>query len=90
MGEQGKRAAGSGGHAGRAAATSGDLADVDLRTLRAMNDPELIDAVDRALGDPRALTDVWYVAGEVAGDEPGDGSFSAGRTAPGHGEDAPG
>ncbi|MFE6159610.1 hypothetical protein ACFQ7F_11945 [Streptomyces sp. NPDC056486] len=37
-----------------------DLAHVDLRTLRAMNDPRLAEAVDRVLGYSSELSETWY------------------------------
>ncbi|QQM47332.1 hypothetical protein [Streptomyces liliifuscus] len=41
-----------------------DLTDVDLRTLRAMDDPGLIAAVDQVLKSSREFGQVWYVGGE--------------------------
>ncbi|MFE0136631.1 hypothetical protein ACFWY6_34475 [Streptomyces sp. NPDC059037] len=37
-----------------------DLAHVDLRTLRAMDDPRLAEAVERVLGHSRDLGESWY------------------------------
>jgi FXSXX-COOH protein len=55
-----------------------DLTDVDLRTLRAMDDPVLMAAVDQLLRDPREFREVWYV-----GEDPvGGGDVSGGRTFP--------
>ncbi|ARP72271.1 hypothetical protein LK07_23725 [Streptomyces pluripotens] len=39
-----------------------DLTDVDLRTLRAMEDPDLMTAVVRVLYEAGAATEVWYVS----------------------------
>ncbi|WP_137993385.1 hypothetical protein [Streptomyces vilmorinianum] len=36
-----------------------DLAAVDLRTLRFMDDPELVAAVERVLRQPRELGESW-------------------------------
>ncbi|MEU5920241.1 hypothetical protein ACWEPZ_09580 [Streptomyces sp. NPDC004288] len=40
-----------------------DLTGVDLRTLRFMDDPALVAAVERVLGDPRELGASWFVEG---------------------------
>ncbi|MFE1551144.1 hypothetical protein [Streptomyces sp. NPDC058718] len=37
-----------------------DLNGVDLRTLRFTDDPELVAAVERVLGQPHELGDSWY------------------------------
>ncbi|MFF1693820.1 hypothetical protein ACFVXC_09390 [Streptomyces sp. NPDC058257] len=37
-----------------------DLAHVDLRTLRAMDDPRLAEAVERVLAHSRELGDSWF------------------------------
>ncbi|MFC9925454.1 FxSxx-COOH cyclophane-containing RiPP peptide [Streptomyces sp. NPDC127190] len=75
------RAAGLGEHAVRAVVPP-DLTDVDLRTLRAMDDPALLAAVAGVLADPEGLGRVWYttdtdtlVPGGVTGH-----MFSAGHT----------
>ncbi|MEV0936814.1 hypothetical protein [Streptomyces phaeochromogenes] len=63
MGEQRNRAADPGRDTGRTVVLP-DLTDVDLRTLRAMNDPGLIAAVDQVLRSSREFGQVWYVGGE--------------------------
>ncbi|MFI9745269.1 hypothetical protein [Streptomyces sp. NPDC052494] len=40
-----------------------DLTAVDLRTLRFMDDPELVAAVDRVLWHPQELGASWFVEG---------------------------
>ncbi|MER6524947.1 hypothetical protein [Streptomyces sp. NPDC001508] len=72
MGEQRNRAAGPGDEVARTALLP-DLTDVDLRTLRAMDDPELSYAVARVLRSPHELTEAWYSTGDdplLAGDGP--------------------
>ncbi len=74
MGEPMTRGAGLGEDAGEAVFPPG-LTDVDLRTLRAMDDPAVLAAVAGVLADPDGLRRVWYTTG---GD---DGIAPAG---PGH------
>ncbi|MEU6933513.1 hypothetical protein [Streptomyces sp. NPDC046385] len=45
-----------------------DLAAVDLRTLRFMDDPELVAAVERVLSRPGELGDTWQ-EGALADDD---------------------
>ncbi|MFB7451174.1 hypothetical protein ACFTWS_34745 [Streptomyces sp. NPDC057027] len=40
-----------------------DLTGVDLRTLRFMDDPALVAAVDRVLWHPQELGASWFVEG---------------------------
>lgn len=57
-----------------------DLTDVDLRTLRAMDDPAVLAAVAGVLADPDGLRRVWYTTGgddEIMPGRPGR-AFSAG------------
>ncbi|MFF0472773.1 hypothetical protein [Streptomyces sp. NPDC004284] len=44
-----------------------DLADVDLRTLRFMDDPALAAAVERVLWHPQELGDSWFEGGNGDG-----------------------
>ncbi|MFD5219386.1 hypothetical protein [Streptomyces tendae] len=76
--DQGKGTPGRGGGVGPAGALTG-LADADLRTLRAMDDPELIAAVDRVLSVPGEFQQVWNSDSEddLAPEGPGEGTFSA-------------
>ncbi|WBO63902.1 hypothetical protein [Streptomyces camelliae] len=62
MAEQRKGAAGPGEDRGLTALLSG-LTDVDLRTLRAMDDPGLMAVVGDVLYRAREFGEVWY-AGE--------------------------
>ena len=66
MGEQRNGAADPGRDAGRTVSLP-DLTDVDLRTLRAMDDPGLAAAVDQVLLNSHESRDVWFV-----GDDPGE------------------
>jgi len=61
VGEQRNRAADPGRDTGRTVVLP-DLTDVDLRTLRAMDDPGLAAAVDQVLGSSREFGEVWYVS----------------------------
>ncbi|MFE2099178.1 MULTISPECIES: hypothetical protein [unclassified Streptomyces] len=56
-----------------------DLTDVDLRALRAMDDPALMAAVGEVFADSRHGTEIWY------SDE--GGRFSAGLAEAMPGED---
>ncbi|MDA5144252.1 hypothetical protein PEM37_22320 [Streptomyces sp. AD681] len=78
MADQGKGAPGRAGGVGPTGALTG-LADADLRTLRAMDDPELIAAVDRVLSVPDEFQQVWNGEGEddLAPEDPGEDAFSA-------------
>ncbi|MGW2300253.1 hypothetical protein [Streptomyces sp. NPDC001809] len=45
-----------------------DLTGVDLRTLRLLDDPELVAAVERVLWNPQELGESWYEdSGEGSG-----------------------
>ncbi|WP_251094900.1 hypothetical protein [Streptomyces sp. Caat 7-52] len=81
------RGAGLGENAAEAVFPPG-LTDVDLRTLRAMDDPEVLAAVAGVLADPDGLRRVWYTTGGDDGIAPGRSghAFSAGpvrRSLPG-------
>ncbi|GHB20922.1 hypothetical protein GCM10010306_011890 [Streptomyces umbrinus] len=65
MGEQRNRAADPGRDTGRTVALP-DLTDVDLRTLRAMDDPGLAAAVDQVLGSSREFGEVWHTTSDPA------------------------
>ncbi len=58
--------AGQGRDAGRTPAAP-DLTDVDLRTLRVMDDPGTAEAVGRVLDRPWELAEAWWTT-----DEPGN------------------
>ncbi|PWI15612.1 hypothetical protein DI272_16615 [Streptomyces sp. Act143] len=79
MGDQRKRAAGPGAEDARGAFLP-DLTDVDLRTLRAMDDPGLIAAVGRVLRTSAAFREMWYgdTDPEVTRSGPGERTFSVG------------
>lgn len=90
MAEHRKAAAGPGEDPGRTALLTG-LTDVDLRTLRARDDPGLLAAVAEVLRAPAGPTDVWYVGEDPAQPSaapagPDDRTFPAGRGAPAEGE----
>ncbi|MEU6511729.1 hypothetical protein [Streptomyces sp. NPDC046942] len=94
MAEQRKGAAGPGEDPGPTALLFG-LTDVDLRTLRARDDPELMAAVAGILCGSREPGEVWY--GEDPSPRPpglsawpGGRMFSAGLTASVTGEDGGG
>ncbi|WP_225823289.1 hypothetical protein [Streptomyces naphthomycinicus] len=56
------------------------LTDVDLRTLRAMDDPAVLAAVAGVLADPEGLRRIWYTTGgddKIMPGRPGR-AFSAG------------
>ncbi|MEU3526113.1 hypothetical protein AB0E62_19980 [Streptomyces sp. NPDC038707] len=59
MGEFSTRGAGLGADAGGGTFPPG-LTDVDLPTLRAMDDPAVLAAVAGVLADPDGLRRVWY------------------------------
>ncbi|MGW0768801.1 hypothetical protein [Streptomyces sp. NPDC002676] len=80
MTEQRKGAAGPGEDGGRTAPPP-DLTDVDLRTLRAMDDPGLLTAVAGVLCRSREPSEVWYV-GEDFLRPPGSPVPPADRTFP--------
>ncbi|MFI2201645.1 hypothetical protein ACH47Z_12895 [Streptomyces sp. NPDC020192] len=80
MAEQRKGAAGPGADPGPTALLSG-LTDVDLRTLRAMDDPGLMAMVGDVLCRAREFREVWYVGGELPGGGTSGGG-SRGRTFP--------
>jgi hypothetical protein len=85
-------AAGPGEDAVRAALLL-DLTSVDLRTLRAMDDPELIAAVDRMLAESSGLRNVWYAnpdPDDLVSEQRTGHAFSAGRGQPVQGEDTGG
>ncbi|MEV5877555.1 hypothetical protein AB0L75_25700 [Streptomyces sp. NPDC052101] len=89
MAEQRKGAAGPGADRERTALLSG-LTDIDLRTLRAMDDPGLMTAVGDVLGRAREFGEVWYVGEEGTGKHrppPGDRTFLAQVAARDPGED---
>ncbi|WP_225101889.1 hypothetical protein [Streptomyces sp. CoH27] len=92
MAEQRKGAAGPGEDPGPTALLFG-LTDVDLRTLRAMDDPDLMAVVGDVLRGSREFGEVWYVGDEPAesgkkgGVAPGDRTFPAGVAARDPGED---
>jgi hypothetical protein len=56
-----------------------DLTDVDLRTLRAMDAPGVLAAVDRVLCEADRFKEVWYVGEDPTVDRaaPGEGTFPA-------------
>ncbi|KOV63268.1 hypothetical protein ADK64_21180 [Streptomyces sp. MMG1121] len=67
-----------------------DLTDIDLRTLRAMDDPGLMAVVGDVLCRAREFGEVWYVGEEGTGRHgtpPGDRTFPAGVAARDPGED---
>ncbi|MEU4926761.1 hypothetical protein AB0G54_09685 [Streptomyces yokosukanensis] len=92
MAEQRKGVAGPGEDRGTTALLP-DLTDVDLRTLRAMDDPVLLTVVGDVLRRSREFDEVWYVGDELPGGgdravtAPGDRTFLAGVEAPPPGED---
>lgn len=89
MAEQRKGASGPGEDRGRTALLSG-LTDVDLRTLRALDDPGLMAAVGDVLCRAREFRDVWYTGEEKGGGTPngsGHRTFPAGMAAGDTGED---
>ncbi|MBT2400249.1 FXSXX-COOH protein [Streptomyces sp. ISL-100] len=55
--------AGPGQDAGRSPAVP-DLTDLDLRTLRTMDDPGLTEAVGHVLERSRELAEAWWSDGE--------------------------
>ncbi|MBD0422395.1 hypothetical protein AB0L35_03860 [Streptomyces sp. NPDC052309] len=59
MAEQVNTVAGSGGVAGRTTLLPG-LTDVDLRTLRAMDEPALMAAVEQVFEGARGPDEIWY------------------------------
>ncbi|WP_367320863.1 hypothetical protein [Streptomyces sp. HUAS ZL42] len=63
MAERRKWADGPGEDAGRTAPLP-DLTDVDLPTLRALDDPGLMAAVDRVLEGTPDSKEIWYVGSE--------------------------
>ncbi|MFE3633807.1 hypothetical protein [Streptomyces sp. NPDC059168] len=83
MAEQWSGVAAPGRAVGRAANLS-DLTDVDLRTLRLLDDPALTAAVDRVLRDATGCQQVWH-SGEGEGEvhPPAVDMFSAGVAEPG-------
>ncbi|MGW4546960.1 hypothetical protein ACWEN4_11345 [Streptomyces violaceorubidus] len=88
MAEQGKGTAVPDRGAGRTVLPPG-LDGVDLRTLRAMDRPEVLEAVDRVLAGAAGSRQVWYSGGnEPSSSPPGPRAeprtFSAGpdETAP--------
>ncbi|MFG3015474.1 hypothetical protein ACGFZB_34555 [Streptomyces cinerochromogenes] len=88
MGEFRTRVAGPGEDVSRAVSPP-DLTDIDLRTLRALDDPAVLDAVAGVLADPEGLCRVWYTTGDddLVPGRPGR-AFSAGPARqPLHGED---
>ncbi|MEU9881353.1 hypothetical protein [Streptomyces phaeochromogenes] len=91
MGEQRNRAADPGRDTGRTVALP-DLTDVDLRTLRAMDDPGLAAAVDQVLGSSGEFGEVWYTGGDRirARKAPADHSFPVRGAEPAWGEERPG
>ncbi|MGW4568807.1 hypothetical protein ACWEN3_42865 [Streptomyces sp. NPDC004561] len=90
MGERRTGVAGLGEDAGEVAFPP-DLTDVDLRTLRAMDDPAVLAAVDAVLADSEGLRRVWYTTGsddEIVPGRPTGHMFSAGHAPRSlHGED---
>ncbi|WP_155056880.1 hypothetical protein [Streptomyces blattellae] len=89
MAEQRKRAAGPGEDAGRTAPLP-DLTDVDLRTLRAMDDPGLSAAVEQVLCGATEFREVWYGDGEGGQSSPGERderTFSVGLAGVGQAEE---
>ncbi|MEU6575377.1 hypothetical protein [Streptomyces sp. NPDC046805] len=88
MVEQRSRATGSGVYVVPTALLP-DLTDVDLRTLRAMDDPGLRAAVEQVLHDAAWFREVWYGDTEPTPSGPGGLSgrmFSAGLGERGQGE----
>jgi len=81
--EQRKGAVGPGVDAGRMMLLP-DLTDVDLRRLRAMDDPVLMAAVDQVLTDSQEFREIWY------SDEGNQRMFSAGPAEAVQGEEAQG
>jgi hypothetical protein len=81
--EQRKRRAGPGVDAGWTMPLP-DLTDVDLRTLRAMEDPGLMVAVDQVFMGSQEFKEIWY------SDEGNVRTFSAGLTASVKGEESQG
>ncbi|MGC0329552.1 hypothetical protein RKD23_002542 [Streptomyces sp. SAI-170] len=88
MPEQRERAASPGAHTVRTAPLP-DLTYVDLRALRAMDDPGLIAAVDRVLSRAREPHMIWYANPDPDGvtDRPRVRPFSAGHGDSPRGED---
>ncbi|WP_405731298.1 hypothetical protein OG885_15400 [Streptomyces sp. NBC_00028] len=84
MGELRKRTVGPGAKDARTALLL-DLTAVDLRTLRASDDPELLTAVDRVLEETSGPKEIWYV-----GSEGGRRTFPAELAGGADAEDAPG
>lgn len=80
MGEHRIRAVGLGRTTGEGLVPP-DLTDVDLRTLRALDDPELIAAVEGVLANPEELRRVWYTNpdDDAVSEGPEGRAFSAGR-----------
>ncbi|MFJ9820946.1 hypothetical protein ACIRU3_37915 [Streptomyces sp. NPDC101151] len=88
MGEQRTRAAGLGRDIGGGLIPP-DLTDVDLRTLRAADDRQLVAAALRVLTSAHRLREVWYSGSDpdnVAA-PPSGRSFSAACARPCTGED---
>ncbi|MBJ6640335.1 hypothetical protein H4K36_25225 [Streptomyces sp. DHE7-1] len=83
MAEQWSGVAAPGRDSGRAARLP-DLTDVDLRTLRFLDDPALTAAVDRVLRDATGCQQVWH-SGEGEGEVQPSAvdMFSAGLAEPG-------
>ncbi|MFB7502507.1 hypothetical protein [Streptomyces broussonetiae] len=81
MAEQRKGAAGPGEYGGWAAFPP-DLTDVDLRTLRAMDDPGLMAAVAGVLCRSREQGEVWYVNDDPPPRPPGVSPWPGDRTFP--------
>ncbi|MER6069938.1 hypothetical protein ACFYZB_14530 [Streptomyces sp. NPDC001852] len=91
MAEQTKGAVGPGEEAGRSVPLP-DFTGVDLRTLRAMDDPGLTALVDQVLVAARCRSEIWYTGGDyspVEPDLPGR-SFPATGTDLVRGEERPG
>jgi hypothetical protein len=62
-----------------------DLTDVDLRALRALDDPAVLAAVDVVLADSEGLRRVWYTTGsddEIVPGRPTGHMFSAAHPQP--------
>ncbi|MFE8943086.1 hypothetical protein ACWDZ8_45365 [Streptomyces sp. NPDC003233] len=91
MAEQTKEEVGPGEEAGRSVFLP-DLTGVDLRTLRAMDDPGLTALVDEVLASAQRCGEVWYTGGDYSPVEPGPPgrSFPATRTELVRGEERPG
>ncbi|WP_121701388.1 hypothetical protein [Streptomyces sp. E5N298] len=71
MAEQGKGTAVRDGDAGWAGLPPG-LDGVDLRTLRAMDGPEVLEAVDLVLAGAAGSRQVWYSGGNEPSSSPSD------------------